>query len=67
MAEKFNSGYGGYTCDNCSVLLWAGANGKDKSERRIYCYNTKLENIVRVKDKIFCSKKCAVLIKEIKL
>ena len=40
MAEVFNSGNGGYTCDLCRVLLWAGFDGKDKRYNRRYTYKT---------------------------
>jgi hypothetical protein len=47
MSEKFNSGYGGYTCDHytCSKLLWVGWGGKDSPDRRIYCYESTAESV----------------------
>lgn len=38
MAEVFNSGMGGYTCDGCSTLLWTGHNGLTNPDGRNYDY-----------------------------
>jgi len=58
MSERFNSGIGGYTCDNCLVLLWAGVGGAKTPENRRYIYSTKKEDIVKVRKDWFCSKDC---------
>lgn len=60
MSEKWNSGHGGYICDTCSVLLWAGHNGSERSENRLYCYRLAgPEEVVQAGDKFFCSNECA--------
>lgn len=57
MAERFNSGMGGVTCDNCGILICAGVKGK-----RIFCYSTKV--LIEYKDEHYCSKKCLHKVKE---
>jgi len=57
MCERFNSGMGGYTCDGCAVLLWAGHQGALNPENRIYCYTTKKEDVIQIGNSFFC-KKC---------
>jgi len=59
MCEKFNSGLGGYICDSCRKLLWAGKDGSTKPEKRKYIYTTKPEDVVQVGDEFFCSQACA--------
>jgi len=59
MCEKFNSGYGGYICDHCRVLLWAGRNGSENPENRRFIYSTKPEDIVELGGLFFCSQACA--------
>lgn len=51
--EKFNSGMGGYICDFCSKLLWAGF-----SDHRIYCYEATPATIVEHRGLFFCNGKC---------
>jgi len=60
MSEKFNSGYGGYTCDHytCSKLLWVGWGGKDSPDRRIYCYESTAESVKEKGNYAYCSLKC---------
>lgn len=59
MCEKFNNGNGGYICDTCRVLLWAGRDGSiDKSNRR-YWYKINEEDVVEKYGKFFCSQECA--------
>jgi hypothetical protein len=55
MSERFNSGQGGYTCDQCNVLMWAGLSGDEK----IYCYSLTEKDIVEIEGKFFCCSKCA--------
>jgi hypothetical protein len=58
MGERFNSGNGGYTCDQCGVLIWSGYSGKSVPENRYYEYGTKKEAIVENEEVCFCSQKC---------
>ena len=59
MVERFNSGMGGYTCDICHTLLWAGRDGKDNKKNRIYNYSHKATDIYETENGTykFC-KKC---------
>ncbi len=57
MCERFNSGMGGYTCDGCNVLLWAGHQGSTIKENRVYCYSIKEEDVIAIDDGFYC-KKC---------
>lgn len=65
MTEKFNSGMGGYTCDNvsCSKLLWAGARAAERPDKRRYIYSTLSQNVRRreINGQVFyfCSEACA--------
>lgn len=64
MTERFNSGHGGYTCDACNVLLWAGVRGCTFPEKRKFIYSTQASDIVERKTKggerrFYCSLKCA--------
>ena len=59
MGERFNSSYGGYTCDYCSTLIWAGADGSVNPEVRKFVYRAKPADVVQVEDKFFCSEQCA--------
>jgi len=54
MSEKFNSGYGGYTCDQCHILLWSGIGGLEDKSRRKYIYNVKDKDVITVNEKAFC-------------
>lgn len=58
MSEKFNSGYGGYICDTCRALLWAGRDGLINPHKRKYVYSSTEETVV-IKDGLaFCSEEC---------
>lgn len=57
MCERFNSGMGGYTCDGCDVLLWAGHNGAQNPQNRVFCYSTKPEDVIQIDNCFYC-KKC---------
>lgn len=57
MSERFNSGIGGYTCDCCAVLLWAGFKGLTNEHARCYCYGDKQFFIIE-KNLAFCSESC---------
>lgn len=57
MSERFNSGMGGYTCDGCDVLLWAGHQGSIHPENRIFSYSTKKEDVIKIGNCFYC-KKC---------
>lgn len=59
MTERFNSGYGGYTCDECNVLLWAGHSGSTNPENRFFCYKAKPHNIVQYNACFYCAD-CAI-------
>lgn len=61
MSERFNNGYGGYTCDACRKLLWAGFNGLEVPKQRRYIYDTKQAEVVidLVLKVAFCSNDCA--------
>jgi hypothetical protein len=59
MCEKFNSGLGGYICDQCRVLLWAGRNGSAQPEKRKYIYSATAESIVALDGNFYCSEECA--------
>lgn len=59
MGEKFNSGYGGYICDCCRKLLWAGRNGLEDADARRYIYHVQPEDVVLKDGLAFCSKDCA--------
>ena len=52
MGKVFNSGLGGYTCDNCSTLLWTGVDKKK------FIYTIELIDIIEHLDFFYCSKKC---------
>ena len=58
MCEKWNSGLGGYICDTCRVLLWAGHKGSERPENRHFIYSTNEEDVVQDGDKFFCSTEC---------
>jgi len=60
MGERFNSGMGGYTCDKCKVLIWAGSKGMKDRSKRHFVYSTKATDIVEDDDNMFCSPECAV-------
>lgn len=60
MSERFNSGAGGYTCDSCHTLLWAGVSALHRPEHRMYCYN-ETEDSITIDNKgntyyAYCSK-----------
>jgi len=61
MGMTFNSGMGGYTCDSCNTLLYAGGwfwnKDRSKDDRNFY-YFTQKEDILEKEDKQFCSKEC---------
>jgi hypothetical protein len=59
MGEKWNSGAGGYTCDTCGVLLWAGHDGKDKPQYRRWWYTCVPDDIIEFGHLAFCSKTCS--------
>lgn len=59
MGEKYNSGMGGYTCDYCNILLWAGFGGRDIPENRQWIYIPTPRIIVEVEDRVYCSEDCA--------
>ena len=52
MVEVFNSGMGGYICDQCRKLLYAG-----KTVRH-YVYSSFKEDIVEEGGLKFCSTRC---------
>ena len=58
MGWKFNSGIGGYTCDECCKLIFAGMPGKQKK----YIYDTEhgeeIESASGELRWIFCSMDC---------
>lgn len=54
MCERFNSGMGGYTCDGCAVLLWAGHQGSLIPENRNYCYSTNPEDVTKIGNNFYC-------------
>ena len=58
MGEKFNSGEGGYICDHCRTLLWAGACGRLNPSRRRYIYSATPSSVVETKKAAFCSRMC---------
>lgn len=59
MGEKFNSGIGGYTCDTCSILLWAGRDGDEKPENRRYIYTAEPGTVLEDgQGHWFCSNRC---------
>lgn len=59
MGEKFNSGMGGYICDSCRVLLWAGPGSLKDPLKRKFVYKATAETIVELEKGIFCSDICA--------
>lgn len=59
MGEKWNSGIGGYVCDHCRVLLWAGFGGLDEGGKRHYYPSARKDYIVIVGGKAYCSIACA--------
>lgn len=59
MSERFNSGMGGYTCDECCVLLWAGIGGAENPANRFYSYEAKAEDIVAKNGCFYCAD-CAI-------
>lgn len=58
MTYRFNSGMGGWTCDKCNVLLWAGWESKEYPENRVYCYNETADSITETETEAFC-KECS--------
>ncbi len=60
MTERFNSGRGGYTCDGCGALLWAGFNGLEKPANRGYIYGIQSEDVFIRDDGTAVCKKCKV-------
>ncbi len=64
MTERFNSGAGGYTCDGCSKLLWAGVGGLKNPSKRRFWYRETEESILvlDVWDKAYCGK-CSETVK----
>lgn len=68
MSEVFNSGTGGYICDACRILLWAGPKGVTTPDKRYFIYGTNKEDIVEIDGGIFCSSKCSathLIVKEV--
>lgn len=65
MGEKFNSGYGGYICDHCRRLLWAGRGGLQDPLKRKFIYSSTPESVVVKNNMAFCSKECADKGKEV--
>lgn len=63
MTEKWNSGVGGYICDNCRALLWAGHNGSEDVRNRRYIYSVTPTTVVEFAEWpdgyiAFCSNLC---------
>lgn len=58
MGEKFNSGNGGYLCDTCRRLLWAGFNGHEQPANRRWWYSSTAETVLVTSNYAFCSELC---------
>ena len=56
MSERFNSGAGGYTCDSCHILLWAGSRGMRYPERREWRYSETADTVLVKDNTAYCSK-----------
>lgn len=58
MGEKFNSRMGGYICDHCRRLLWAGFDGHTNPENRKWWYSSTAETVIVTTSYAFCGELC---------
>lgn len=58
MAEVENKGMGGYECDYCEKLMWAGVGGLRDARRRQFFYETRSKDLILVDGLAYCSRDC---------
>lgn len=58
MSERFNSRMGGYTCDTCCRLLWAGFDGHEVPGNRKWWYSSTAETVLVTASYAFCGELC---------